>query len=318
MNRGFVGILSLLLIAIFIAVLVFRKKSEATNGKGDFYNFVPGNFTEEIIEVNNPNIAIEQLLSSNLIWKDSKTDFDAFEKFWLQKDSGFNQIKNVAEYLCLFSNKNQDFYLFKLPYSADSLTFSSSYKSFIHQNFILFSTSGLESFKKSFEEEMPLGESTGFQKVLTQKIKNKEGVKLYLKKELHWNFFELNFLPEQVFANGNISKSSENRSYSGLLDLVVMDYLPVQFQTINFTQFNSVNAIIKDSNYLNKISKNCECDAEYSLYNWMSSPQINLTLLNDSSPIFATKINEHRVVYDKYYTMLLYIIGFFVVYVLFL
>ena len=290
MNRGFTGILSLLIVTIIIAVIVYSKSSKQSSYANKFYEFIPANFTTQLVEISNPNDFLENLFNSNLVWKEVSSQFTEFKSFWNNLDSTFIKIKNSAEKLYLFEHEESKYYLFMLPFNVDSLNIPFT---FSKGNFLLYSKKGLKKFKKSFEEEMPLYEAKSFKSILSQKTKTSDSrVKFYLKKSNKWNLYELNFLPEQVFASGNIAKGEEKKSFSGYFDELFFEYIPAQFHSLIINQFDTIPNQHKSYEHTKILGKECECDASYSLYGWMSSPQAILLSKQDSFPIFMIKIGD--------------------------
>jgi len=70
MNKGFIGIVLLVVMAILAATFVLTKKDSEVNKTLFFYELIPTNFTNEILEIKKPYQVVEELLTSSLIWKE--------------------------------------------------------------------------------------------------------------------------------------------------------------------------------------------------------------------------------------------------------
>ncbi len=292
MNKGFIGIVLLVVVAILAATFVLTKKDSEVNKTLFFYELIPTNFTNEILEIKKPYQVVEELLTSSLIWKELDENQTQLENFWNSTDSQFNSIKEKAEAFYLFSTDKSNYFLFELGTNLDSINAKEGYSAYLFHNFLLYSTSNLSEFHTKYEEEASLIEHHSFERILNQKTTNKEGIKLYQKKIEEWNVHEITFLPEQVFSSSNVKRQQSRSSFSGKLDLTIFDYLPARFHAIEITQKDTLVVTQADSVYYADISKKCDCDALFSLTNWRQHSQIKFVPFEDSNEIMLVKLTD--------------------------
>lgn len=292
MNRGFIGIVFLVIVAILAATFVLTKNNTRDTQSLHFYEFIPGNFTSEIIEVKQPYLLVEELLTSSLIWKELEENNLELESFWNSNDSQFNSMKENAKALYLFAHRENNYFLFELGAPLDSINPKKGFSSYLNHNFLLYSANDLSEFKTKCEEEAPLFDNPSFQRILTQKTKSKEGIKLFQKKSEEWNVHEITFLPEQLFSSSNVKRQDKKYSFDGQLDLTIFDYLPARFHQIEINQKDTILVSQSDSLYYSEVSKTCFCDGFFALTNWRQQSETNVVPLGDSNEVVLVKIND--------------------------
>ncbi len=292
MNRGFIGIVFLVIVAILAATFVLTKNNTRDTQSLHFYEFIPGNFTNEIIEVKQPYRLVEELLTSSLIWKELEENHLELENFWNSNDSQFNVMKEKAKALYLFAHRESNYFLFELGTPLDSVNPKKGFSSYLVQNFVLYSANDLSEFKTKYEEEAPLLDHPSFQRILTQKTKSKEGIKLFQKKSEEWNVHEITFLPEQLFSSSNVKRKDKKYSFDGQLDLTIFDYLPARFHRIEINQKDTNLVSQSDSLYYSEVSKTCSCDGFFALTNWRQQSETKVVPLGDSNEVVLVKIND--------------------------
>ncbi len=291
MKRGLLGIGLLFILAILAALFVINSEKEKITGNVSFYEVIPSNFTNEIIEIKQPNLWIEELLNSNLIWKElDKNQFDLVD-FWNSKDSQFNQLKVNSKSLLYFSSEGVGYYMFELEQRLDSVSARVGFSSLILNNFVLFTKGDLKQFNKRYEEEASIGELTSFQSIKQRKTKSKDGINLFMKNNEHWDLHEVTFLPEQIFSSSNAKRDSSEGSFSGQLDFTLFDFLPARFQSITLLQTDSLS-FSNDNGWLSSLSEKCGCDAQFSLFGWMKSPLAHVVPMGDTNEIVLVKTNS--------------------------
>lgn len=289
MNRGLIGIVVLGLVAVLAAFFVINSKSKTNQNLLGFYEMIPSNFTEEIIEMKQPNRLVEDLLNSNLIWKELDENKIDLEDFWNSTDSQFNELKIEAKSLLYFNYNKENYFLLELEKGIDSVSKKKGYTSFVLNNFVLYSKADLRDFKKKFEEETPIGEHNSFASIKERKNNSKDGVNLYKKKYDNWNIHEITFLPEQIFSSSNVNITSKENRFSGQLDFSVFDFLPARFHSIKIIQSDSLMISNVDEETVSRLSEECGCDAQFSLFGWMKSPVVNFVPMEDSNEIVMVK-----------------------------
>ncbi len=292
MNRGFIGIVFLVIVAILAATVVLTKNNTRDTQPLHFYEFIPGNFTNEIIEVKQPYRLVEELLTSSLIWKELEENHLELENFWNSNDSQFNAMKEKAKTLYLFAHRESNYFLFELGAPLDSINPKKGFSSYLNHNFVLYSANDLSEFRTKYEEEAPLLDHLSFQRILTQKTKSKEGIKLFQKKSEEWNVHEITFLPEQLFSSSNVKRQNKKYSFDGQLDLTIFDYLPARFHRIEINQKDTILVSQSDSLYYSEVSKTCSCDGLFALTNWRHESETKVVPLGDSNEVVLVKIND--------------------------
>lgn len=292
MNKGLVGIVILSFVAFLAALFVINARNSRHSESISFHEVIPANLTREIIQINHPYRVVEDLLNSNLIWKELEVNETDLVDFWSSNDSQFNELKTEALVLYYFQSNSLNYFLLEFENRLDSVSKLPKFNSLVLHNFVLFTKGEVKEFAKKYEEEAPLGEVYSFKNLLLPKPNQTEGIHLYQKKNESWNIHEITFLPEQIFSSSNVTKGNSFNEFTGKLDLSIFDYLPARFGLIDITQTDSlVSDYFKMKDSLS-LSVQCGCDPQFSLTGWMEGPLINFIPMGDSSPIFLVKTNS--------------------------
>ena len=292
MNRNTLKLLFLAAISIGLGVYVFNKKSSNKSNNFSSYSYIASD-VEEFIEINDPNKNINQFFSSNLIVNEleNKGLLDELEKFWNQKDSAFNYFKSISNQLTLFyPAKGKIFFLMELDSTVDSLRINSKYNYSVENGFVLASKGDLDTYQNKLKSTDNLSSNSFF---INRKIKISDNqLKVYQKKNKNWSVFDVKFLPEQIFSSGIQKEKINNGKLKTEFDFSILSYFPQNFIEISINQFDSVSELDIDSNAIQSLFSQCECDAFFQAYNWVQSPKVSFYIKNSDEKLISFNISS--------------------------
>ena len=117
MNRNYISLLLVFILTIGVGSYVYYTKAKSFDKKIEGLNFVTVK-ASTIIQISNPNQNLEELFSSNLIWKQIKSNsgVEVIEEFWSINDSNFNKFKEEAKSLVYFKNEKEYYFILEMNY----------------------------------------------------------------------------------------------------------------------------------------------------------------------------------------------------------
>ncbi len=297
MNRSYLSLLVVFLLTIGIGGYVFISKSQAFDEKKQSIDFAPFS-AKTILQINSPNQNLEELFTSNLVWKKIKknSEIKILEEFWSIDDSSFNGIKEKAQSLVYIKSDKKHFFVLEMEVNIKDSVFLPNWKSKSVDRFILFSEKGnWESLATINESIKSVKEDTSFQTLI--KSKGNEQIYLYQQVNESWQSYGLMVNSDQFFASGMEVNPSNIELKNGQFDFSIFEILPSEFESIDIRNFKSNDLILIDTNLLAQQAKLCSCDPYFSATSWIENTAIWYKSMYDNGQylIFKTaEINEFK------------------------
>lgn len=292
MNRNYISLLLVFILTIGVGSYVYYTKAKSFDKKIEGLNFVTVK-ASTIIQISNPNQNLEELFSSNLIWKQIKSNsgVKVIEEFWSINDSNFNKFKEEAKSLVYFKNEKEYYFILEMNEIQEDSVNITKWKSKSKDRFIIFTKTGdFNSLAIINDTIESVSDDNSFQTLV--KTKGNEEVTIFQHENKTWQSYGLMLSSDQFFASGMEIKTAAVDIKNSQFDFSIFEILPSEFESIDIRNFNSEEIITTDSAKLKQKAIECSCNPYFSATSWIENTAVWYKSMYDNGQYIIFKSAE--------------------------